>query len=42
MGNGRFQENLDNIENLGVTEMPNTHPGIDVSLLQSDYARMTV
>lgn len=31
---------LDSIENLGVTKIPKPHPGIDVTLLQSDYARM--
>lgn len=33
---------LDSIENLGVTKIPKPHPGIDVTLLQSDYARMMV
>lgn len=31
---------MDSIENLGVTQFSKPHPGIDVTLLQSDYARM--
>lgn len=31
---------MDSIENVGVTQFPKPHPGNDVTLLQSDSARM--
>lgn len=33
---------MDSIENSGVTQIPKLHPGTDVTLLQSDYARVMV